>query len=325
MALIDEIKIVKFDFLRKKYNIMIIIILLSGFVLSLWGLQQENNYFTVFGILLILGGYILHVFNPIANRIKREIYYRYENFNKLLDKKDWESYIAFFEEIFSYVRNIREKGIRIPLEMEINKQLRNNIFSESPRTNISSLVLFPVSKGIYTIQLYQELNYLGRALIGAANIIWALNRLEYNEYRNEVTINIEEGNERLTRNIIKDVFRFKNDNQEKIDLREKIQEVFEKIQKKSEKLNGGKKKMIYNLKDTMENRVNYFLWQSLINLLQLLWNSPIYLDKKKDRDIVNEWNKFLDSIGWLADAEKISKKLGELTEKIMEYCNIERC
>lgn len=162
---------------------------------------------------------------------------------------------------------------------------------------------------MYTIEFYKKLNYPGRELIGVANMVWYLNKLEYDKKRDKIVVNGREGKRKLKREYIEKTFRLNEDKE----MRSEIEDVFRRVKNEGDEF-------IYTLKDTRPNRTNFFLWKSMSNLLELLYDAPIYFDERELKT-ANRWNNFLREMKKMSRTELV-EGVDEITHEVFEYCKI---
>jgi len=304
------------NWIMKKENTLVLMVFIIGIGLLLYGIK--SYIFLYIGGLVIAIDYVLHTtyrintqqgYKKRAAKTVRLLQERIPNYSE--KTKAWESILNFFDLVLETTKQYENDTIRYMAEMEINKKLRDNIFSEKPRPHIDEEVFQNFLSPTFKIDFYLPQKYYSKALEGIAELIWVLNKMEYDPTIDKVIFPPSKNEKVLTWKKFYDIIEW----DEEKDLRRNIQVIFENFEDENIRVN--------ELKETKQNKIVYLFLKSFVNILSLLWESPIYLNTKKTTDIKDKWIEFQNEIISSRNPVDISKSYGKLLDSTRSYCQIE--
>lgn len=298
------------DILERKENLLVILIFFLGVILL--GLGFFNHWLIYIGSIIIGLDYIIHT----LYRLKHQRLFKknsLENYNQLENtiskKRSWKNVTVYFEKLMDIINDYQGSIIGSMTGMELNKKLREKIFSEQPRPQIAKNVFEAFLAPTFMVDFYLPQKYFIRSLEGAAEIVWLSNKMDFND--KEVILSNARDNKQFNWEFLYELIEFNQDE----DLRNNLLTVLNTLRKREKDYD------INIFKENKKNKIVYLFFKSCINLLTMLWESPLYLDDGLEDKIKNQWIIFQKTIV-KNNIKDIFKRYKELTQTALNYCQI---
>ena len=104
----------------------------AGVTIWISGIVMDDVYLFILGGLIVALNFGIHSMlkEYFQKAIETKAFSKYSSLNAMVPYTHrWRNLVEFFEDIIDSIHSIPQEGIKYLLEMEINKRLREKIFS----------------------------------------------------------------------------------------------------------------------------------------------------------------------------------------------------